>query len=64
MRSIEVIVEKDGTYKIRYDGFKGKACFQEAKRLYEVLKSLGLDVKIEETVPTVNVGEVTYERES
>ena len=52
MREIIVEIDKDGSVKIRYQGFVGGQCFEEAKRLYEILKKQGLDVKIEQVVPT------------
>lgn len=52
---IEVIVENDGSITIRYNGFMGRACFDEATRLYNMLTSMGLNVrvvKVEETPST------------
>ena len=47
MRAVDVIINPDGSVKVSYSGFKGEACFLEAKRIYEKLKALGVDVKIE-----------------
>ena len=52
MRAVDVIINPDGRVKVSYSGFKGEACFLEAKRIYEKLKALGVDVKIERTERT------------
>ena len=52
MRAVDVIINPDGSVKVSYSGFKGEACFLEAKRIYERLKALGVDVKIERTERT------------
>ena len=52
MRAVDVIINPDGSVKVSYSGFKGEACFLEAKRIYEKLKALGVDVKIERTERT------------
>ena len=52
MKEVEVIINPDGSVKVSYSGFKGEACFLEAKRIYEKLKALGVDVKIEKTERT------------
>ena len=52
MKGVEVIVHEDGKVTVRYDGFLGDACFQEAKRIYEQLKALGVNVTIEKVVRT------------
>ncbi|MEM2569256.1 MAG: hypothetical protein QXT67_04880 [Candidatus Bathyarchaeia archaeon] len=54
---IEVIVDVDGSVIIRYNGFLGRACYNEAMRLYNILSSMGLQVKIE------RVEETTYVKE-
>jgi arylamine N-acetyltransferase len=52
MREIRVEIDKEGKVRILYQGFQGGACFEEAKRLYALLKAQGLDVSIEQVVPT------------
>lgn len=52
MRGIEVVVGKGGKVVIRYYGFVGDACFEEASRLYQKLKEKGVDVAIEQVIPT------------
>ena len=52
MRAVDVIINPDGSVKVSYSGFKGEACFLEAKKIYERLKALGVDVKIERTERT------------
>ncbi|MEM3793290.1 MAG: hypothetical protein QXS76_00125 [Candidatus Bathyarchaeia archaeon] len=47
MRSVEIIVDEEGRLHIKWGGFKGDACFQEAERLYALLKSLGMEVRKE-----------------
>ncbi|MCX8205543.1 MAG: DUF2997 domain-containing protein [Candidatus Nezhaarchaeota archaeon] len=52
MKNIEIIVNRDGSITIRFQGFIGQECLEEAKRLYERLRALGISVTIEKTVPT------------
>jgi len=52
MREVQVIVNPDGSVTIRYQGFQGQACFQEAEKLYRLLKASGVDVKVEAVTPT------------
>jgi len=52
MREVEVIINEDGSVTIRYQGFRGQACFEEAKRLYRRLREAGVEVKVEKTQPT------------
>jgi len=52
MKSVDVIINPDGSVKVTYSGFKGGACFEEAKRIYERLKALGVNVSIEKVTPT------------
>lgn len=61
MKGIEVIINKDGSITVRFQGFQGQTCFDEAQRLYQKLKMLGLDVKIERIVPTQDVVNVKQE---
>lgn len=44
---VEVIVEGDGTVVVRYNGFQGRACFNEAMKLYNMLSSMGVNVRVE-----------------
>jgi arylamine N-acetyltransferase len=52
MREVRVEIDRDGKVKVLYSGFSGGACFEEAKRLYALLKAQGLDVSIEQVAPT------------
>lgn len=52
MREIVVEVDKDGRVKVLYRGFAGRECFEEAERLYRLLRAQGLDVAIEHVAPT------------
>ena len=52
MKAVDVIINPDGSVKVSYSGFKGEACFLEAKRIYEKLKALGVNVKIEKVERT------------
>lgn len=52
MRRITVEIDKDGKVRVLYQGFQGGACFEEAKKLYELLKRQGLDVRLEQVTPT------------
>lgn len=52
MKEIRVEIDENGKVKILYQGFQGGACFEEAKRLYALLKAQGLEVTIEQVVPT------------
>jgi arylamine N-acetyltransferase len=52
MREVRVEIDENGRVRILYQGFQGGACFEEAKRLYTLLKAQGLDVSIEQVVPT------------
>lgn len=50
MRTVKAIIEADGSVRVEYNGFTGKTCLQEAKKIYEKLKALGVDVNITKTV--------------
>jgi len=52
MKEVIIIVDKDGKVTVRYQGFIGDACFQEAHKIYQQLKQLGVNVKIEQTLKT------------
>jgi len=52
MRRIGIIVQDDGNVILETQGFKGKACLEEAQQLLERLEALGLDsetLEIKET---------------
>jgi hypothetical protein len=51
-REVWVEVGTDGRVRILYRGFVGGECFEEAKRLYEALKAQGVEVAVEQVVPT------------
>jgi hypothetical protein len=49
----EVWVEiEGGKVRILYRGFVGDECFREAQRIYELLKAQGVEVTVEQVVPT------------
>jgi len=52
LRTVELVVNPDGSVKVTYQGYKGDQCFEEAKRIYEQLRALGVEVKVEKTIPT------------
>lgn len=52
MREIRIEIDEGGKVRILYQGFAGEACFEEARRLYALLKAQGLDVTIEQVTPT------------
>jgi muramoyltetrapeptide carboxypeptidase LdcA involved in peptidoglycan recycling len=47
-----IIVDKNGKITIRFQGYYGDTCFQEAEKIYQQLKQLGVDVKVEQTLKT------------
>lgn len=49
MKNVKVIIKEDGSVIIEYNGFQGSECFLEAQRLYEKLKSAGVQVSIQQT---------------
>jgi type 1 glutamine amidotransferase len=52
MKEIRIEIDSNGKVKILYSGFQGDACFEEAKKLYNLLKSKGVQVSLEQVVPT------------
>jgi len=63
MKEIKVEIDKDGKVKILYQGFVGNQCFEEAKRLYNLLKSKGVDVSIEQITPTQEYYQVQLQKQ-
>ena len=63
MPAVFVEVDKNGKVKILYKGFKGGACFDEAKKLYEALKAQGVEVELEQVVPTQELYETVEDRQ-
>mgnify|MGYP000164958958 CR=1 FL=1 len=63
MHEILVEIGENGKVKILYKGFKGGACFDEAKRLYEALKAQGVEVSLEQVTPTQELYETVEERQ-
>jgi len=63
MHEILVEIGENGKVKILYKGFKGGACFDEAKRLYEALKAQGVEVSLEQVVPTQELYETAEDRQ-
>jgi type 1 glutamine amidotransferase len=52
MKEIRVEIDSNGKVRILYSGFSGGECFEEAKRLYMLLKSKGIQVTLEQVTPT------------
>jgi len=52
MREVQVVVNPDGSVTVKYAGFVGSACFEEAQRLYRLLRASGVEVKVEAVQPT------------
>ena len=52
MREIRVEINSSGKVRILYQGFQGGECFEEAKRLYNLLRSKGVQVTLEQVTPT------------
>jgi hypothetical protein len=52
VREIKVEIDSNGRVRILYSGFKGGECFEEAKRLYTLLRSRGINVSLEQVIPT------------
>jgi hypothetical protein len=49
----EVWVEiEGGKVRILYRGFVGDECFREAQRIYDALKAQGVEVTLEQVIPT------------
>jgi ketol-acid reductoisomerase len=51
-REVWVEIDREGKVKILYRGFVGDECFKEAQRIYELLKAQGVEVTVEQVVPT------------
>jgi len=47
MRSIQLVVNPDGSVTVKFQGFRGEACFREAEELYRRVKVAGVEVKVE-----------------
>jgi len=52
MREVRIEIDREGRVRVLYSGFVGSECFNEAKKLYNQLKALGLEVSIEQVMPT------------
>jgi hypothetical protein len=52
VKEVRIEITRDGKIKILYSGFVGDECFKEASKLYNLLKSKGVDVSIEQVTPT------------
>jgi hypothetical protein len=51
MRVIRVEVSGDGV-RVLYQGFEGEECFEEAGRLYALLRQYGVFVNVLQSQPT------------
>jgi hypothetical protein len=52
MKEIRIEIDSNGKVRILYQGFQGGECFEEAKRLYNLLRSMGVQVSLEQVAPT------------
>jgi hypothetical protein len=52
MKEVRIEITRDGKVRILYSGFVGDECFREAQKLYTLLKGKGVDVSIEQVIPT------------
>jgi hypothetical protein len=50
-REVWVEIDREGKVKILYRGM-GDECFKEAQRIYELLKAQGVEVTVEQVIPT------------
>lgn len=52
LQQVRIIIKKDGSIEILYQGFQGEQCFIEAQRIYNQLKALGVNVEIKQIKKT------------
>jgi ketol-acid reductoisomerase len=52
MREVWVEIDREGKVRILYRGFAGDECFEEAQRIYALLKERGVEVTVEQVIPT------------
>jgi hypothetical protein len=62
MRSVEVIIHENGSITVKYQGFLGKACLEEANKIYARLKDLGVDADIQSIKETEEMRQVETQR--
>ncbi len=62
MKTIRIIIKKDGNIELDFNGFIGNECYISRDKLLEILKKLGVDNKIVIDVPKpeAKIVEKTY----
>ena len=51
--TVDIVMDNgDGGIQIFYGGFAGDACYRAGKKLIEELHALGVEVSIDEIIPT------------
>ena len=53
-KGFKAIVNDDGSVKIEWNGFVGDTCYLEAQKMYNFLKSMGVEVEIKQILPKVD----------
>jgi len=43
-KTVRVLIKRDGTIVLDFDGFVGRACFAERERILEILSRFGINV--------------------
>jgi len=51
-KSVDVLIDKDGKITIGFNGFAGNACYEKGKEIIAELHALGVEISIEEIIPT------------
>jgi hypothetical protein len=62
MREVRVEIDSNGKVRILYQGFQGSQCFEEAKKLYTLLKARGVEVSLEQILPTQEYYQTTLQK--
>lgn len=52
MKTVTITITEDGKVKIQWSGYQGEECFTEARKLYNLLRSMGVDVELERVEKT------------
>lgn len=52
MPAFEIFIDEEGKATVRATGFKGPTCLKEAKKLNQLLKAAGIDIKTEQLTMT------------
>lgn len=46
------MVEENGKMEMAFEGFEGKTCFDQARSILDRMKRTGVDVAVDEEIPT------------